>query len=312
VRDDAWIHAAPDDALRFRFKANGGPLADHEAHRFEVLADHGDWIQLTPAQPSGWPPRTCAYPLFELSGLAVALWVKREALVPLTTRMVVQRFDDGTQVAIVPGTPVGPARDSDGWRLVATADVSLFAPIPEDAVGLSFEGWAEPRKEPPAPKQRLRAGARLTFATSELLRVEDASSRVTRIEPGKDETKLWLELDCVRAVVRTYASNLVQRDEPEGGGGLGVLGALGAGSWVQIAGRTVVYWPDGRPAGVHRGSSHTLASRFTPRGDMRCFTSVIGEQGPEAERTVVFCYRAVDLREGQNPLQLLAPGEKKK
>ena len=310
VRDDAWLHAAPGDAVRFRVKGGDGPLADHEAHRFEVLADRGEWVQLAPGQTSGWPPRTCAYPLFELSELAVALWVKRDALVPVTTRTVTERFADGTYLVILPGSPVGSERQSDGWRLMSSDDVSFFAPVPEAAVGYSFRGWAPPRKEPPPLTQRVRAAARLSFAGTELLRSGSVDGRVAKIEVGEEDAMLWLELDCVRAAVRTSSFNVTERKEGEGGGLSDLLGALADGGWFFVPAKTAVYWPDGRTAGVQRRGINTSSGRFTTQGDLRCFTSVLGEQGPRAERTVTLCYRAADLQKVDGPFPNLAPGAK--
>lgn len=286
VRDEAWIYAAPGSPIRFRRDA-GGPHETQRVHRYHVSRDEGAWVWVTPgASASGG--RHCVHAEYALSSYAIELAVERSALAPVLARAEMLTFGDDTSLSLWPGVPVGAKRERDGWRALSTDAGMIFAPIAEDAVALSFVAAAPPMRAGPPLAKELTSNAEVTYAETQRVGVGGFPWRLQAITSDGDYRMLDLETDCFAMRARGYHDVLRDPHEPTGSGGMGVLGALAGGPWNSVPKGTPLSWANGAPAGtVMRG--YSTSTKLVVRGDESCFTHVLGERGPAAERTVELC-----------------------
>ena len=298
IRDNAWLYAPHNLAIRFRYKAVTAPLAAHEVHRFEVMQDRGEWLIVAVGKDAGSPSRACVRPLTGLghnvTGLRFA--VRRTALAPVTTRHVKMRFDDDTDIHVPLGVPVGHKRGSDGWYALHGRAQSLYVPFAQDAVGWSYHGWGAKRANPPRLDKRITSGARFSYAHSEPL-PNDALYNAYQLAPAStgpdaDHTRIVeVRTACYRGHFRLSA-HFLEDHQTDGGKGnlLGAFGGMAAGPWYKVAANSPVLWSDGvKAATLKRGF---FGSGLKRAGENYCQERRIGSYGPVAERTLRVCYPA--------------------
>jgi len=327
VERDAYFHVRPSAAamnvaLSLTPRTTGAPRVSRSVpFRFAVVAEHGDWIEVTnpPAEP-----RECVDPPGALADFELTLFVRQGDLVPVVTRPVTHRLKGGEEVTVLAGRWL-----DRGERSLTLRDGRGVVPLTDEDIGESYAG-APLRAEDPSWTYYVAEDA--IFA--EGVTPESGGGRIERVltmtpvdAPGEPpRARATLRSACVEST-----REVARRDAPPAGiqpafalgtldvgadesGAFDLGGALGGGlggldadvdaaeqALPEIPADARLFWPDGAPAG--RTVRATTPDHATPEhAGRRCFSwtvaETLGSLPPGAlmkRRPIVLCVDAATL-----------------
>lgn len=288
------LHTAPSrraPALRLS-DAAPRPWAPDRLAVFRLQRERGGWAELE--SPGPLDQTHCAGEARPLRPFALRLFAPASALVPVTSREVVQTFSDDTSIALARGVPVLPL---PGTRLHRARLGSMSVVVRLGDADTNTRYLPSLPREPDGPAigyvrpDVVSSGAailgqtgRLTASSPHLaLPYYDVFAR----GPAERIVELWPRCAILR--VRVPATALDQSLDL-----LGTLGRREAEPVAVVEPGAPVYWGDGREAGttVERAS---LEREVDPRHDRRCFA--LGPRPADGEEAAVtLCFDPEDLR----------------
>ena len=283
LREDAVLHIRPDATspwariTRNRIDVLARP---HDVHVVKVLAVEADWILVETGAATA-----CHTAL--LSGLAVRLYVHRDALVPVTTREVVVTDPDGTGVHLAAGTPMvgegGPRVRVLRWIVAPplTRDV-------HDAIGTVFQ---------PSPALPDPQGDDDPFIGASV-ELEVFGDRVAPVRPGRDvlSVRVLAEGDPALIEVGDDCAGLRARVAADQVQPPGVVGGFAGGYGFgrrraqHLRVGAELWWEDGTPAGRVIDSAEVAAPRAV--GGRHCADVPLSLR--RGVRDVTLCFRPED------------------
>lgn len=234
-----------------------------------VLGERDGWVAIeTLGEPAD---AHCAPDVGGLEALRVRFFVPSGALVPVTTREIVQELDDGTRIELDRGAPLEPLPERDLHR-VRLGGLRFVARLARTEVGTRYLPSARPSLA--AASRALRADV-LAARVPILGRTGRVDADLPRPEPVHavvprgGELLAELRPRCGRLVVRvpTHAlSDLSDEpsDEPS------VEDEPAPTDAPSFPAGTRIRWRDGREAGVVTRAL-TLAREVESPGGLRCF-----------------------------------------
>lgn len=189
--------------------------------------------------------------LLAVPGAKLTLFVRKEDLVPLTTKKVERSFDDGTSYQLLPGLAlILGERTEDGWQAtVHTENVILTVSVPEAAVGKFFEPTdANDPIDADELDVKIPKSGHLELGDGSTVRFDTPWSVIGAKRRQHDASGSLVELvrDCVRVVGRTTA----EPSEPDARE-FGMIGLLNTGGTPPVVeAGTTIQWVDGARAGI--------------------------------------------------------------
>ena len=168
----------------------------------EVVTDHGDVVEVKAT--TGYLPVNLGHggkPAGYLYDLRTFL--RKIDLVPVLTRPLIYRYDDGTSITLFPGTAVGlPWSGDETQRAVSVEHLHFDLPVPDDYLALSFTAMS---------RDDLRAEAGPMVADGVGLVLNGASwASTSEIRDKRLRTPIHYSPDAASRLLVTLASNGIE------------------------------------------------------------------------------------------------------
>jgi len=264
----ARVLLTDEDALAAR-------SADESFALFRHVEDVADgWVHVeTVPQDAVAKGYECTQPIHRLRFLRLSLYVRKSALVDVTTKRTKVEYQDGSAVTFVPGVALHPlegtapkAKREGVERTVRVDGFSFGATLALDAVGKIFvPGAAFKRDDTHFYIESDIVFAGRTWSESEIDR------RLRNVVEKKKIIGGVSTLATVSSECAQYEFVVPTEGLRKGGYGYGYgLGTLGSSKTEWVKKDAAIYWRNGKRAGI-AVESHRLPSVPKSGGARRCF-----------------------------------------
>ena len=263
----------------------------------EVLSRDGDFLEVTPQFSS------CRYRSFLNVDERLDkphFYVQQSDVAPVLTRPWSKTFDDGTQIVLQPGEPIGPlvgkTRTIDLSSATAPGAATLQLEIPDDAVGQSFERHAIWQAKHPSTRTDLELIAPRVALGGHTVSLSWDALFVGMEEHGK-RALVTLDMGCEQVVVGAARSQVgPKREHPPG-----LVGVL-RGSEPQPPS----YVPRGTPI-VSKSGKQVAVARYDfaarpAKDDRTCLAFPVGAtKVKHGDGSVTLCVASSAIRTAATP-----------
>lgn len=301
VRGDQPLYATPGGTAVTRL-----PWRKAWAKRpvvFRLLDQKPGWVAIAPPL-QGDETNLCTLRPWALRQLDVRFWVPESALGTVTTSPQIARFRDQTSTRVAAGVDVSLEKEVGrgyGMYRVRADGLSFATLLRHDAVGAMFR---------PGPSMEasgthyLKKGVEMLYGSTGKIGQTDryVFLEALPLGPHAAGTRIRVSRRCVELEVVVDDQFLQEKAS----GGLGVLGALGAGkgsAWLPAG--TPLRWPDGGLAGRVHARLAIRHEAVSPDDRWRCFRHpwfyVKPGQEPAEDAALTLCAEAEAFRESGTP-----------
>ena len=219
-----------------------------------IVRDDGAWVEVESLEMAEREGHCGVRGGFdEFDGYALRFFVRKDDLAPVLGTADRHRHDDGSGLALAPGTPVELGADGLGVRVGGQRLPIRHAP---HELALAYRVEPLPRHPDGLPSTcDLSVPARLLGEGFDLASLPWIMRGQCRVEEAETGYRVLLQSDCVQveAVVEVDPST----DGPPDATGLGMVGTLRDAPYWVIDQGSATYWPDGTRAGTKRSAVAT-------------------------------------------------------